>query len=95
LFFVDNVTNDEVQADFRSGTDRCARRFSGITITNYAQCRNIGKPNNFKKALGAIQPKDTLHLLNKKASISSDILVGHVMSSQNESGLSKYMMVHE
>ena len=25
-----------------------------------------------------------LHLLNKKASVSSDILVGHVMSSQNE-----------
>ena len=36
-----------------------------------------------------------LHLLNKKASVSSDILVGHVTSSQNESGLSKYMMVHE
>jgi hypothetical protein len=32
-----------------------------------------------------------LHLLNKKASVSSAILVGHV----NESGLSKYMMVHE
>ena len=36
-----------------------------------------------------------LHLLNKEASVSSDILVGHVTSSQNESGLSKYMMVHE
>ena len=36
-----------------------------------------------------------LHLLNKKASVSSDILVGHVTSSQNESGLSKYLMVHE
>jgi hypothetical protein len=36
-----------------------------------------------------------IHLLNKKASVSSDILVGHVTSSQNESGLSKYLMVHE
>jgi hypothetical protein len=36
-----------------------------------------------------------LHLLNKKASVSSEILVGHVASSQNESGLSKYLMVHE
>ena len=36
-----------------------------------------------------------LHLLNKKASVSSDILVGHVTSSQNEYGLSKYMMVLE
>jgi hypothetical protein len=31
----------------------------------------------------------------KKASVSSDILVGHVTSSQNESVLSKYLMVHE
>jgi hypothetical protein len=38
---------------------------------------------------------DLLHVLNKKASVSSDILVGHVTSSQNESGLSKYLMVHE
>ena len=29
-----------------------------------------------------------LHLLNQKARVSSDILVGHVTSSQNESGLS-------
>ena len=36
-----------------------------------------------------------LHLLNKKVSVSSDILVGHVTSSQNESGLSKYLMVLE
>ena len=36
-----------------------------------------------------------LHLLNKKASVSSYTLVGHVMSSQNECGLSKYIMVHE
>ena len=36
-----------------------------------------------------------LHLSNKEASVSSDILVGHMTSSQNESGLSKYMMVHE
>ena len=36
-----------------------------------------------------------LHLLNKKASVTSDILVDHVTSSQNESGLSKYLMVHE
>ena len=36
-----------------------------------------------------------LHLLNKKASVLSDILVGHVTSSQNESGLLKYLMVHE
>jgi transcription initiation factor TFIID subunit 1 len=28
-------------------------------------------------------------------SASSVILVGHVTSSQNESGLSKYLMVHE
>ena len=38
--------------------------------------------------------KYKLHLLNKKTSVSSDILVGHVTSSQNESGLSKYLMVH-
>ena len=37
----------------------------------------------------------TLYLLNKKASVSSDILVDHVTSSQNESGLSIYLMVHE
>ena len=36
-----------------------------------------------------------LHLLNKRASVSSEILVGHVTSSQNESDLSKYLMVHE
>jgi hypothetical protein len=36
-----------------------------------------------------------LHILNKKASVSSDIVVGHVTRSQNESGLSKYLMVHE
>jgi hypothetical protein len=42
-----------------------------------------------------IKTSNKLHLLNKKASVSSDILVGHVTSSQNESGLSKYLMVHE
>ena len=36
-----------------------------------------------------------LHLSNKEASVSSDSLVGRMTSSQNESGLSKYMMVHE
>jgi hypothetical protein len=41
------------------------------------------------------QPYNMLHLLNKKASVSSDILVGHVTGSQNESGLSKYLMVHK
>jgi hypothetical protein len=39
--------------------------------------------------------QSTLQLLNKKASVSSDILVGHVTSSQNESVLSKYLIVHE
>jgi len=41
------------------------------------------------------EPYIKLHLLNKKTSVSSDILVGHVTSSQSESGLSKYLMVHE
>jgi len=36
-----------------------------------------------------------LHLLNKKVSVSSDILVGHVTTLQNKSGLSKYLMVHK
>jgi hypothetical protein len=46
-------------------------------------------------ARDALRTTSMLHLLNKKASVSLDILVGHVTSSQNESGLSKYMMVHE
>ena len=36
-----------------------------------------------------------VHILNKKASVSADIVVGHVTRSQNESDLSKYLMVHE
>ena len=36
-----------------------------------------------------------LYILNKKVSVSLDIVIGHVTRSQNESGLSKYLMVHE
>ena len=54
----------------------------------------------FDSNFGTYTPKsfnqDTmLHLLNKKARVSSDILIGHVTSSQNETGLSKYLMVRE
>jgi hypothetical protein len=36
-----------------------------------------------------------LHLLNKKASVSWYMLVGHMTSSQNESDLSKYLMMRK
>ena len=36
-----------------------------------------------------------LHIYNKKASVSSNIVVGHVTRPQNEHGLSKYLIVHE